>query len=375
MNARTRYLNSLLGGDIDRFFRYEFGPWPSTLELWKEEGLPHDTVIEGSRGTEEITFRSYFQFDELYRIPVDSGYTDSPFFPKFDEAILEKSMDHHIVRDVDGVIKKIFIKDPDKSMPRFLEFPVKTRDDWEKLKKDHLDISRISGSIGDIKKISEDICEKDREFPVCLTACGGFGHPRNLMGDENLSYAYFDEPGMIKDMMQNWLDVNKEIIRLVAEYIEIDNYLIWEDMSYKNGPLISPKMFEEFISPYYARLIGYAKEHRVKTVMVDTDGDCRKLIPLFLDAGVDALMPFEVQAGMDIVQTRKDFGDRLAIVGGIDKRALSLDKNAIKKEVDRVLPFFAESGRYIPCLDHTIPFNISLDNFKYYLEYLRTYEV
>lgn len=395
MNTRTRYLNSLSGGKIDRFFRHELGAWPSTIKRWKKEGLPQNVtsedkpndhlyrivnkikqnnIKEQKDSMEQISFNQYFQYDELLRLPVDSGYTDSPFFPKFNEVILEESMDHLIVKDVDGVRKKILKENPDQSMPQFLEFPVKTCDDWEKVKKDHLDVSRISGLIGDIKKMSEDINEKNREIPVYMTACGGFGHPRNLMGDENLCYAYYDEPEMVKDIMQNWLDVNKEILRLVTEHIELDNYYIWEDMAYKNGPLISPKLFEEFISPYYAQLIEYAKSHRVKTVMVDTDGDCLKLIPLFLEAGVDTIMPFEVQAGMDVVRIRKDFGDRFAIIGGIDKRALSEDKYAIEKEIDRIMPFFLESGRYIPCLDHTVPVNISMDNYKYYVEYLRSYE-
>ena len=40
MNTRTRYLNSLLGGKVDRLFRYEIAAWPSTIERWKKEGLP-----------------------------------------------------------------------------------------------------------------------------------------------------------------------------------------------------------------------------------------------------------------------------------------------------------------------------------------------
>ncbi|MCL4418043.1 MAG: uroporphyrinogen decarboxylase family protein [Actinobacteria bacterium] len=395
MNARTRYLNSLLGGKVDRFFRYEIGAWPSTIERWKREGMPENVssaerenehfykiakkdkwIYSESRkdDTEIISFYQYFHQDDLLRLPIESGYCDSPFFPKFEEVILEEGINYFIVKDVDGITKKIWKDDPDQSMPQFLEFPVKSLRDWEKVKGDHLDASRIEGLLGDIKKISEDINEMKREFPVYITACGGFGHPRNLMGIENLCCAYYDEPEMVKDIMQNWFEINKEILRLVTEYIKFDNYLIWEDMSYKNGPLISPKLFEEFILPYYAQLIDYAKSRGIKAVMVDTDGDCRKLIPLFLKAGVDAMMPFEVQAGMDVTQIRKDFGNQLGIIGGIDKRVLTEDKNAIKKELDRVIPFFLKSGRFIPCLDHTVPVNVPLDNFKYYLEYKRSFE-
>ena len=126
--------------------------------------------------------------------------------------------------------------------------------------------------------------------------------------------------------------------------------------------------------PRYAELIAYCKSLGVKNIMVDTDGNCEKMIPLFLEAGVTSLQPFEVQAGMDVVQTREKYGDRLSIMGGLDKRVLTKGHNAIKKEVDRVLPFFIDSGKYIPCLDHSVPNDVEYDDFLYYLECIRAYE-
>ncbi len=92
-----------------------------------------------------------------------------------------------------------------------------------------------------------------------------------------------------------------------------------------------------------------------------------------MDAGVDCMMPFEVQAGMDVVAIFKQFPE-LCIMGGIDKRPLAGGRKDIEREVDRVMPHFLQRGRFIPCLDHTVPPNVPLDNFKYYLECLRKYE-
>lgn len=111
----------------------------------------------------------------------------------------------------------------------------------------------------------------------------------------------------------------------------------------------------------------------MKAIVVDTDGDCLALIPLFLEAGVDALLPFEVQAGMDVARIGREF-PTLGIVGGLDKRALACDRAAIRREVDRVLPRMRERGGFIPTLDHTVPPDVPLENFRYYLECLRAYE-
>jgi uroporphyrinogen decarboxylase len=388
MNARERYLNSLLGGSIDRFFRYEIGAWPSTIRRWKKEGLPQNVsdeeklneqlyILDKAKtitGEEEISFNEHFGYDPLFRLPVQSGYCDSPLFPKYQTEILKEEETTYTIRDVDGVIKKIFKENPDLSMPMFIEFPVKTPNDWEKLKHEHMQIDLVKEQLGDVSGFAERIGKEQRDFPVFMTACGGFGHPRNLMGDENLCIAYYDEPEMVHDIMKHWLAINAEILTVVSKYLAIDNYLIWEDMAYKNGPLIGPEMFRTFMLPYYKDLVAHAKSLGVKAVSVDTDGDCISLIPLFLESGVDAMIPFEVQSGMDVVKIREQFGDVFTIIGGIDKRALATGRDEIKKEVDRVCSYFKDSLRYIPSLDHTVPIDVPYENFLYYIECIRSYE-
>jgi uroporphyrinogen decarboxylase len=153
----------------------------------------------------------------------------------------------------------------------------------------------------------------------------------------------------------------------------VDALLIWEDMCYKNGPLIDPEHFRLFMLPRYRQVIEAARSCGVSGIIVDTDGDCRSMLPVFIDAGADCVMPFEVQAGMDVVQLRRKFPS-LCIMGGIDKRSLAHDRAAIKAEVDRILPHFAGRSRFFPTLDHTVPPDVSLQNFRYYLECVRSYE-
>ena len=107
---------------------------------------------------------------------------------------------------------------------------------------------------------------------------------------------------------------------------------------------------------------------------MDSDGDVRQMIPIFLEAGVNCIMPFEVQAGMDVIQIREMFGSSFCIMGGLDKRALAQGHEQIDAEVERVIPYFVRSGRFIPTLDHTVPIDVSLDSFRYYLKALRQCE-
>jgi uroporphyrinogen-III decarboxylase len=147
---------------------------------------------------------------------------------------------------------------------------------------------------------------------------------------------------------------------------------LWEDMCYKNGPMIGPGAFDTFMLPYYRELVGFLRnELEIPVVGVDTDGNMTLLIEKFVDAGVNLIWPFEVQAGMDVVEVRRQWPDQFAIWGGMDKRALFTGREAIKAEVTRVVPTMLEQGGYIPSIDHAVPPEVSLENWEHFLGIVR----
>ena len=95
-----------------------------------------------------------------------------------------------------------------------------------------------------------------------------------------------------------------------------------------------------------------------------------ELIPIWVDAGITHLWPFEVQSGMDVLQVRRKYGKSLALMGGIDKRACTRGFDELHREVDRVMPL-VEQGGYIPELDHSVPPNISWQNFNEFVRYVK----
>lgn len=362
MTPRERFLNSLLCRPVDRFFRHEHGPWPSTWERWLREGFPQGQ-----------SFNAEFGMDPVARFGIASGYTDSPYWPKFEERTLAETADQRTFVDGDGITKKVFRTHADTSMPQFLKFPVADRADWAAVRRrlNPADAAARCGAPERLKSFTAD-----PGVPTMLPICGAFGHPRNLFGDEGLAYVQFDDPALLDEILENWCDLYLALLTELTRSARVDVLLIWEDMCYKNGPLISPAHFRRFMQPVYRRLIDHARACGVQAILVDTDGDCLSLIPHFLDAGTDAFMPFEVQAGMDVVAIRRQFGATFGIMGGIDKRVLAdgHTRAEIEREVDRVLPFFLEHGGLIPTLDHTVPIDVPLSHFRWYLDCVRKYE-
>ena len=145
--------------------------------------------------------------------------------------------------------------------------------------------------------------------------------------------------------------------------------MIGEDISYKNGLLISPEMIKEFIFPYYKDLLDALcnGQKEFLNIEVDTDGNVEAAIPLYMSAGFNTCRPFEVAAGNDVVKYGKQY-PRFVISGGIDKRVLAKGKQEIEKEVQRIIPFMVKRGGYIPTCDHTVPSNVPYENYLYYRE-------
>jgi uroporphyrinogen decarboxylase len=140
-------------------------------------------------------------------------------------------------------------------------------------------------------------------------------------------------------------------------------------MCFKNGPLIGPGLFREFLLPRYRRLTSALRDAGVDLIMVDSDGDVRQLVPLWLEGGVTLIFPWETQMGLDIIEVRRRY-PTLQMVGGLNKAVLARDRAAMDRELEKV-PFMLESGRYLPAVDHFVPPDVSWDNYRYFYERLR----
>jgi len=271
--------------------------------------------------------------------------------------------------EADGVLKKQ--KKDRSSFPQFYKFPVVTKEDWERLKP-LLDPDNPER----YRKYEAEKGSYVREDHVMRYGiCGCYGFVRGLFGEENLAYAYYDCPDVLTDMMKVWLKLYKGVADRIFKDNKFDYVFIWEDMAYKTAPLISPEHFKEFMLPYYKEFTSYMRsKHGVDIFCVDSDGNNFAIMDLFVEGGVNMFLPCEIAAGMEPEQIREKY-PKLVIYGGIDKREIAKGKEHIEKEIDRKVPKLMKLGGYFPAMDHHIPPDISLDNFRYYLEYIRKIKV
>ena len=108
------------------------------------------------------------------------------------------------------------------------------------------------------------------------------------MGEENLCIAYYDEPELIKDMLDTFTDTALKTIERVGDIIPIDQISVHEDLAGKSGPLIGPNLINEFIAPYYSKVWDCAKSYGAKMFSQDSDGNINSVIDAFIDCGINS---------------------------------------------------------------------------------------
>jgi hypothetical protein len=171
-------------------------------------------------------------------------------------------------------------------------------------------------------------------------------------------------PDLVHEIMDHMTGIYLAVFKQVVRDVRVDVIHLWEDMCYRNGPLISPRHWEAFMGPNYRRIAAFARAHGIPILSVDTDGNPALIASPMVDAGVNLLFPMEVAAGCDVNAWRKAH-PALGLLGGVDKRALARGPEAIDAELARIRPA-VETGRYIPALDHLVPDNVSWENYCYY---------
>jgi len=414
MNSRERFLEVMNFNPDVRTLKWEFGFWGENIAQWYREGLPEKygtnlptrlTTVSASLYTTVWTHewrknRTYLEkyFGEReQRIPLPKGIAiwggglywpsqgfplaldvmdyfgfdrstaqvpvEQVFYPMFEPQVLAEDEQYLDYIDVDGVTRR-FQKE-ERVIPSATAWPIRDWDSWQKIKEERLRLDNIRARFP--ANWAEWVQEyKTRDYPLAIGGypCGFFGTLVHLLGYENIFLQYYDTPDLVKDILNHFTTLWIAIWEEILADVEVDCCHIWEDMSSTQGPMISKKVFYEFMAPCYRRVTDFLKGKGVKNILVDTDGNCAPVVPWLIDVGVTGCYPMEVSAGMDAVALRKKY-PQFQMMGGIPKYDMALGPARIDEFLEPV-SWLLDQGGYVPFGDHCISPGVSWEQFKYY---------
>jgi len=325
-------------------------PWAATVDRWRSEGLPSG-----------ISASDYFG----YEIAIYSADTS----PRFPTEVLYENEEYVVEKNSFGGIRK---NHRDYSTtPMIIDYPCKSREDWERikvrLKADDYRVDWVSG-------LQSFYREHSRGRFIMYGAAVGYDKIQSYVASERLLKAIIREPDWVIDMY--WTDaklVMEMCERMIRGGFKFDGAFLYCDLGYRNGLLFSPRHFEEQLHPVFKELCRFFHAHGMY-VFLHSCGRVKDLIPYFIEEGIDCLQPLEVKAGMDLIELKDKYGDKMTFMGGIDVRLMSLDDpRPIEEEIKRKITIAKEGGGYIYHSDHSVPKNISFQNYKRVIELVKKY--
>ena len=362
MNHLERFLAVMEYQPVDRAPNWEAGVWPQTRQRWQEEGAPVDRYH-----WDWFDGEPQFGMDPREFIRFRGG-----MIPAFEPRVLEEDERTLVILDEQGrtrrALKEGTVSGGRTSMDQYLRFTVESREDWLKVK------PRFDPTLPSRHEVNWQVTRlpgwKNRQHPLIFapncSTMGFYWWARELMGTEGLSFAWYFLPLLCAEMMEFWGDFLIESSRPVLEKTTVEYICLAEDLSMKNGPLLSPDTYRRFIWPHLKRAIEFWKSRGVRYIVIDTDGNPEPVLPLMMEAGVDAIWPMERAAEQDPLRLRKKFGRSLRLWGGVDKRELAKGPAAIDAHLRSLAPLLEEGG-FIPTVDHTVSPDVNWANFQYYV--------
>ncbi|MBZ5564116.1 MAG: uroporphyrinogen decarboxylase family protein [Acidobacteriia bacterium] len=341
--------------------------WGSFLKRWREElGLTPDTDI----------YR-YYDLDWVVTRP-----NRDPHIKPF-EVLKETSEEIVVHTGFEAVVQKIF----DHPMPRYLKFDTDTvekmeafefDDPWDERRYfqggDNQTAGVGDGFVRNLPPWIDTVKELYADFPVYGSVAEGHETLWRIVGQESALLwigLYPDEVGRFVERINEYaVETTKAQIKAADGMLA--GMVIWGDVAYKGGLLFSPAYWRKYFKPGVKAIVDECHS-RGLPVIYHGDGDVRSILEDYIEAGIDAYNPLEVKAGLDVVDLRRKYGQRLGFCGNMDVIAWA---NETREELKRIAVTklnAAKGGGYIFQSDHSIPANVSGQNYDYVVNLVRQY--
>jgi len=352
MTPRELFQNIMHYGEYHRMPVWHWTGWAETLERWKQEGMPEDPAKH----------LEYLNAESMPSgVPVDLGLR-----PGFPEETLEETATYKLIRQSDGVVAKH--SKVGSTIPQYTDFLLRDRSMWPEYKKRlQPDPQRIPD------RIDETLANLEASNqPISFPTGSMVGWLRNWMGARNFCVTCCEDPDFVAEVADTVANLVCWGIDQIAPKIPIDMGWGWEDICFKTGPLIQPWAFQYAAVPGYRKISDKLRSYGCDLHVIDSDGRIDELVPLWLEGGVNVLFPVEIGTWQaDPMAFRRKYGKELRIIGGIDKLVLERGRAAIDAEIARRKPLMAEGG-FVPLPDHIITPGTPLQDYRYYLDRIRS---
>jgi uroporphyrinogen decarboxylase len=305
--------------------------------------------------------REYFGY-ELQGFGVD-------LTPRFPVKTLNKNNEYIIETTSYGGVRR---NHRDHSTtPEVMDWPIKKKEDWAKIKERLVpDYTRVDWASG-LRSFGR---AREEGYFITFNAAIGYDLFQNYVKSEQLLILMVTEPDWVREMFQTHARLLIAMAEMMIEKgFQFDGAFVYDDMGYRNSSLFSPKTYREVLFNTHRMICDFFHSHNMP-IILHSCGCVKGLIPDLIEAGFNCLQPLEVKAGMDLKELKPKYREQMAFMGGIDVRAMAhSDPSVIEEEIKTKFEVAKPGGGYIYHSDHSIPKNVSFQQYQRVMELVRKY--
>ena len=361
LTSKERFARILKHQPVDRVGLFEVY-WRETAQKWSAEGrfgrpemVSDHFGLDVRRTGGEITPADYHIVNLV--ADLDAG-----------DQVVEETETVKLVRDGNGALLR-WIKSG-SGAPEHVDFTVKDRRSWEAHVRPRLLDERTYErriNFGSFRNLRAK-CTRENRFMTCGVV-GAFDRMSPLCGHEHLLMGMALDPEWVAEMADLYAAVTVHLLEILFGREGLpDGLWVWDDLGFKNRPFMSPAMYRALVFPAHKKLFDFA-HGRGLPVVLHCDGYVEPLIPALIEAGINCLQPLEVKAGMDLLRLKQRFGERIALIGGMDARALeSNDRQIVEAELLGKLPGVMAGSGYVLQVDHSVSPLVEYETYKFFVE-------
>lgn len=372
MTNRERAMNILHYKKADRMPAVHFGYWRELLLEWAEQGKISEDLArrvgDGNDADRELDKIIGWDFDWYRCYAGVKGLS-----PRFERKELEKLPDGSIrVQSPNGIIERI--KPGLNSIPSEDDYLLKDREAFEELFKPKMQYAAERAKLDFFNHFNET---RPMDIPVGLHLGSVLGEIRDMVSVVGMSYLMYDEDEeLFADIIDTYADMQYQVAEaILSTGAKFDFAHYWEDICFKNGPLIDPDMFDELCAKHYKKRNDLCHRYGIDIISLDCDGVTEELLPTWFDNGVNVMFPIEIGVwGDQFEKARNKFGSGMLGVGGMDKTAFRKDRAAVDAEIKR-MERLASLGGFIPCPDHRLMPGSKFELVQYYAEKIKEIKI
>ncbi|NVM28821.1 MAG: hypothetical protein HWN65_08255 [Candidatus Helarchaeota archaeon] len=182
------------------------------------------------------------------------------------------------------------------------------------LQEDDLDAKEWDPTVEARYKNVKEVVKKAEDLAVIGRVGGTFERALLAVGPEKFFKYIYDRPDFLSQLLERinnyWIEIGKMEIDL-----GVDAILLTDDLAYRSGPYLSPHHMAKFIWPTFKKRVNTLQK---VPIILHTDGNINSLLDSIVDVGINGIHSLEPTAGMDIGEVKRQYGDKLVLLGNID---------------------------------------------------------